>query len=156
MSDFQTRLKVQAFFGEFPFLHRFANADDINEIRVRRWDNDLLNLYPAQYDPRSGTPFERSEIRLLNQRGEDVAVIGSQKPVWWNPLTWFHSDRPAYDEMYKLGDRAEQVTCAVVRQWEWDRWDECSLVVYKAPNGYANLRSWLEARSSDESQPATA
>ncbi len=162
--DFAQRTKIEAFFAEFPHLSRYFNRGTIHEVQVKRWDDKLLNLYPASISKEDNgfsvdARLDRHKIYLLDKEGQLIAAIGERvQIVWWNPLSWIGhaldvtNDGRVYAEMLKLGEdvcgRVSVIASLHKRSGTEHAGNKISdgitLTVWKAPAGHENLADWLK------------
>ncbi|HEX5774544.1 MAG TPA: hypothetical protein VFY28_01105 [Candidatus Paceibacterota bacterium] len=145
MRTLQDQSKVETFFEEFPYLHRFASPDAIRTVGVKRWDKDLLDMYHTHYV--AGAELDvylvsPHVIRFLDENWETVAIANERpeyRKIWWNPLTWLREPpvETVFGSIQRLGENARRVTLIVVVTGT-------TLVVCKPPRGTKNLREWMD------------
>lgn len=154
MQEFKDRMKVMAFFREFPYLYGITKPEVIQEVKVRRWDDHLLNLWTIEY----GEDYvsKRNTIYLLDEHYQVVAVAGrfpERKISWWNPFGWGEATRheQVLDSILKLGELASSVKHVVGIHSGFA--ERTVAIIYKAPSGVSNLKSWTDeymARAQEE------
>ena len=119
-NSFATRSKIEAFFRECPFSAQYQSPQQVSSVTVRRWDEKLLELRPAEYGSDGMTV--RTYVRFLDEQHNTVALVGNfpaRKTSWWKPSTWprFRME-PAHETIARMGPLAERVTCVLVIHYE--------------------------------------
>ena len=140
-----TRSKIDSMFEEFKFLQYFFDKARIDEIKVRRVDDEVLDFSPHKYGP-------YDQVWLLDNNGTRLAIVGSKgvEKKWYRPSTWrgtvsFHEN--VTGALVRLGDEATKV------QYVLALFTIFGLIeLYKSPKRF-NIREWLdEVRRRDATE----
>lgn len=149
MQEFKDRMKVMAFFGEFPYLYGITKPDDTIEVKVRRWDDELLNLWTIGYYEYGEDRVTMQNIIYFLDEHYQVLAIGGRYPETkislWDPRSWFVEKirhEQILDSILRLGELASSVKHVVGIHSTLSR--KTIAVIYKAPKGAASLKSWVD------------
>ena len=138
------RMKIRAFYGEFPFLYDLVSPSLVREVKVQRWDSSMLELVPCR-QMYSEVPTTNNHIFLLNDKGEKIGLVGRRdgKATWWNPFTWSRGTTERLpDRILAMGEQASQVKLIVVFASGFSH--NNTLTIYKPSGGYDNLKDWFD------------
>ncbi len=157
MASNVTVTKIDSFFSEFPFLRQYCDSKLVSEVRVRRWDDHLLDMCPELHGYER--LLERNAIYLLDNSFKTVAVVGEYPGIerqWWNPLSWFKTFRaePTHTTIKNLGERAADVTLILGIHTGAEYDGDLVVVIYKAPRGFKNLKLWFDFHTQEAARDA--
>lgn len=127
------RSNVDAIYAENPFLSKIIARIKVPDAQVKRWSEEFLASTPDTY-PDSGT----EKIYLVDEQGTIVARVGSLSDriaVFFG----FDKNRETVGQtLARIGeDQSRRIQYGV---GEWNG----RVILWKLPNGYANVADWLQ------------
>ena len=162
------RYEIRAFFEAFPFLTAgddplVRNADDVEEVAIRRIDEDFLSRVP-QYDGATGSCVDirdNERIYLLDRSGELLVEVKQGGDCR-------HNEAYTDDESWKgesvgealLRTNKTQIHYAIVVHTGYRICDHhsvggYSVTIYKPPEGFT-LPGWVDEQKRRASEQITA
>jgi hypothetical protein len=141
-----TFAKVEAFFTEFPFLHRYWNPAQISSASVMRWNDELLRCdgtVCAYGDYFSETIF------VLDEEGSVLLKFPGLLARLRSFLELIPGRSPTFFEALKKlkEDELKKAFWAVRLEYTLKR---PPLILFKIPQGYASVYEWLASEVKKE------
>ena len=145
------RARVNAFFDEFPFLHRYVDAATV-EVKpiVQRIDLDLMGEHP-HVSSKDGSSRRFILIGMSDEQLDEVRPEHRYRPPRWHfqllkPDTWFSKTAPAetvlttisglkHPDSLKYVLELKQLDRYVRSAGKETLWKGCTVILHKVPSG---------------------
>jgi len=158
------KFKVRAFFEEFEFLQKIAEAEGAEEVYVKRIDENFLKRVPI-YSGATGSLVDITDSEKIFLLDKDGNVLTEVKPsvdirhneAHWDDESW---DGETVGEAIGDLDNPNEVLCAILIHRGFKIRDHhsiggYSLTVYKPPKSFT-LLGWIKEQERREKQLLSA
>jgi hypothetical protein len=140
-----TRLKIDSFFQEFPYLGDYFDAETVDEVRVSRISEATLDIYTIPGPP-DGEYFGDRFI-LLDKNGRKLSEVGVYEWRWYRPFQRSGVFREtvlcALQRLYKRASDVHIILQCVPKYPEPNsRRQSFALTIMKAPRNQ-DVWSWV-------------
>ena len=142
------KLKVAAFFEEFPFLSQHVSEEQISSVKVSRIDSEFLEL--KREVSGGGLWAGIGNILLLDRDGGMLAQVGldtNPPPCWkfWDKNFWNRvSDEESVGEALLRISPDLSAKASLALRFFGER-----LVLYKAPKKFT-IQEWIKEQTQHE------
>ena len=127
------RSNVDAIYAENPFLSKLIPRTKVSDAQVKRWSEDFLGSTPDSY-PKSGS----EKIYLVDAFGNKVAKVDT-----WGAFFKNGTNETVGQAVARIGDAEARKIRSAVGIWNG------RVILWKIPNGYANLADWLHSETEE-------
>ncbi len=144
------KLKIDAFFEEFPWLGHYVPRQGVQKVFVSRMEQEILTLRAKRglfY------PMPDEKLLLLDKDGKSIATVAVEIGRWrrfWDQLYELPPDHgPTIEEaLMTLKEGANDVSMIL-------SYFNGNVIIYKAPKGFS-VGGWVRQQSDMERQALKA